>query len=76
MYGLPPRGVVIASGDEFDEKIFSAREIEAAVRHGVALEPAPVLPLGYGKRRCPHPQPFMSFGLTHCRTLPLLFRKL
>lgn len=53
----PPRGVVIAAGDDFGVKLFSAKEIEAAVRHGVALEPAPVLPLGRGMRRCPHPQP-------------------
>ena len=75
VHGLPPGGIVIAAGDDFGVKLFSAKEIEAAVRHGVALEPAPVLPLGQGKRRCPHPQPIMSFGLTHFRTLPSSFRK-
>lgn len=39
MHGLPQGGVVIASGDDFGVKLFSAKEIEAAVRHGVALEP-------------------------------------
>lgn len=58
VHGLPPGGVVIASGDDFGMKLFSAKEIEAAVRHGVALEPDPVPPLGRGMRRCPHPQPF------------------
>lgn len=44
--GLPPRGVRIASGDDFGVKEFSAKEVEAVVRHVVALEAAPVLPLG------------------------------
>lgn len=44
--GLPPRGVLIASGDDFGVKEFSAKEVEALIRHGVALEAAPVLPLG------------------------------
>lgn len=39
--GLPPGGVVIASGDNFGMKEFSAKELEVAVRHGVALEAAP-----------------------------------
>ena len=47
---FPSGGVVIAAGDDFIVKLFSAKEIEAAVRHGVALEPAPVLPLGPGMR--------------------------
>lgn len=39
--GLPPGGVVIASGDNFGMKEFSAKELEVAIRHGVALEAAP-----------------------------------
>ena len=39
-----PRGVIVASGDDFVRQEFSAAELEAAVRRGVALEANPVLP--------------------------------
>lgn len=48
----PPGGVVIASGYGFHVKELSAKELEAANWHGVALEATPVLPLGTGMRRC------------------------
>ncbi|MCJ1347346.1 hypothetical protein MMC31_005569, partial [Peltigera leucophlebia] len=38
---LPIGGVLVASGDDFGMKEFSAKEVEAAIRHGVALETAP-----------------------------------
>ena len=38
-----PGGVLIASRDGVGVKVFSAKEVEAAVRHGVVLEAAQVL---------------------------------
>lgn len=61
--GLPPGGIVIASGDNSGMKKFSAKELEAAIRHGVALKATPVLPLGTGMCRCPYPQPFHFFQI-------------
>lgn len=61
--GLPPRGIVIASGNNFGVKLFSAKEIEAAVRHGVALETAPVHSLGRTKRRYSQLEPLYFFHI-------------
>lgn len=44
MRGLPPGGVVIASEDGCGAKEISAKELEAAVRQGVALEATRVRP--------------------------------
>lgn len=43
--GLP---VVIASWNGFGAKYFSAEELEAAVKQGLALEATPVCPWGRG----------------------------
>ena len=53
--GIPCKGVIVASGDGFGTKEFSAAELEAAVRHGVALERSPVRPLRTASR-LPQPQ--------------------
>lgn len=58
MRSLPPGGVVIASGDGYGAKEISAKELEAAVRQGVALEATPVRPLGTETHRPPQPQLF------------------
>lgn len=73
--GLPPRGVLIASGDNFGVKESSTKVFEVAIRHGVAFEAAPLFPLGRQTRRCPQPQFFISFKLTCRRTIPSSFRK-
>lgn len=43
MRGRALGGIVIASGNNFGMKEFSVKELEAAIRHEVALEAAPVL---------------------------------
>lgn len=63
MQGLPPGGEVLASGNNFGVKLFSAKEIEAAVRHGVALEITPVHALGWAERRCPIASTFYYFQI-------------
>lgn len=55
MHGLLPGEVVIAVKDNFGMKLFSANEIEIAVRHGVAFKPAPVLFLGWEICKCQYP---------------------
>lgn len=44
--GLSPGGVVIASEDGRGAKDISVKELEAALRQGVALEATPVRPWG------------------------------
>lgn len=75
MRRLHPAEPVIASGDGFGVKEFSAKEIEAAVRHGIALEAAPVRPLGRAMRRFAQSQPYISFKLTQSRTISSSFLK-
>ncbi len=62
VWGLPPRGVSIPSGDEFGAKSFTKEELESAVRNGLALEAQPVRPVGYSLSRPPQPQLQKSFG--------------
>lgn len=53
VWGLPPRGVSIASGDGYGAKSFTTEEIESAVRNGLAL----------GVSTCPAPWDIPSVSL-------------
>lgn len=54
--GLPPRGVILASGDDFRTREFSTAELEAAVKREVAPESDPVRPPLRTSSRPPQPQ--------------------
>lgn len=62
VWGLPLRGVSVASGDGFGAKSFTVEELDSAVRNGLATEDHPIRAVGIGLGRPPQPQLQISFG--------------
>lgn len=54
--GAPQGGLSVASGDGFGANSFSAQEVGATIKDGVALQPTPVRPVGKTLSRHPQPQ--------------------
>lgn len=77
MRGLSPGDVVIASRDGYRAKEFLAKELEAAVRQGAALEATTVHPLGTVTHRPPQSQFFenllYSFKFANNKAMPSPF---
>lgn len=56
VWGLPLRGVYVASGDGYGAKSFTAEELDSAVRNGLAAEDQTVRAVRSGLSRPPQPQ--------------------